>query len=176
MWACCRQGTLRSLLPTLRSHSLTGPWLWLPLLPFLQARAGRPPPKALPLRSPVSESLMQEVSAITPLRLSDHLVTTSPVKPVLIDHGPACSTQSKKASSSAVRSLLKQKIQNEGIESAFFIADLGSIVRQHNKWQRLLPRIVSCSCQGTYLVLSRRSWGACRARRALWQRIWILKI
>jgi hypothetical protein len=28
-------------------------------------------------------------------------------------------------------------------QDAFFVADLGAIIRQHRKWTRLLPRVVS---------------------------------
>lgn len=31
---------------------------------------------------------------------------------------------------------------SEGTDSSFFVADLGSVVRQHRKWRKLLPRVV----------------------------------
>ncbi|GAB5031096.1 ornithine decarboxylase [Nannochloropsis oceanica] len=40
-----------------------------------------------------------------------------------------------------VRTLLEQKALHEGLEDAFFVADLGAIIRQHRKWQRCLPRV-----------------------------------
>lgn len=40
-----------------------------------------------------------------------------------------------------VRTLLEQKAIHEGLEDAFFVADLGAIIRQHRKWQRCLPRV-----------------------------------
>lgn len=43
----------------------------------------------------------------------------------------------------AVHTLIEQKAIVEQVDTAFFVADLGAIIRQHNKWHRLLPRVVS---------------------------------
>jgi len=51
-------------------------------------------------------------------------------------------TFKKKSTTNTVRDIIKNKIES-GIEDAFYVADLGALVRQHRKWQRLLPRVVS---------------------------------
>lgn len=124
----------------------------------LQAKGRRPSALVAVHRSPASS--MQEVSAVTPLRLSDHLLLDDP-KPVLLDQLSSSSSSTPKASSSAVRKLINHKIQNENVESAFFVADLGAVVRQHRKWQRLLPRIVS-QTPGPMCAPPRGAVGTCR--------------
>ena len=61
----------------------------------------------------------------------------------------------KKKVCNSIRDAIKNKIES-GIEDAFFVADLGALVRQHRKWQRLLPRVVSALCLGDVLPSTSR--------------------
>lgn len=42
-----------------------------------------------------------------------------------------------------VEDIIRQKIYQEDIEDAFFVVDVGSIIRQHKKWTENLSRVVS---------------------------------
>jgi ornithine decarboxylase len=51
-----------------------------------------------------------------------------------------------------VLDLMRKRIMDEGAEEAFFVADLGVLIRQHRKWMANLPRVVSApgpSCEPT---------------------------
>ena len=48
----------------------------------------------------------------------------------------------RKQASQLIRDTIKNKIES-GIEDAFFVADLGALIRQHSKWTKHLPRVVS---------------------------------
>lgn len=56
-----------------------------------------------------------------------------------IPRGPAEEGLHPKA---IVRKILEKKVRGDELEDAFFVADLGAVVRQHRKWQRMLPRVV----------------------------------
>jgi len=46
----------------------------------------------------------------------------------------------EKTANEKLEELLKEKI-NEGIETSFFIVDLGNIIRKYEEWNRCLPRV-----------------------------------
>ena len=80
------------------------------------------------MRSVSLDCSQQEMSLLSP----------GPKSPRVLHPPPATAVP-------AVRTLVEQKALVECFDQAFFVADLGAIVRQHNKWHRLLPRVVSCS-------------------------------
>lgn len=51
------------------------------------------------------------------------------------------------APSHVIRETIKRQIDS-GVEDAFFVVDLGAVVRQHKKWVRNLPRVVSQGGKG----------------------------
>lgn len=91
---------------------------------------------------------MAEVQVDTHLRrssldlsMSDEL---SPCGAVLLGPGPLSPRvlhPPPTDSLPSVRTLLEHKALHEGLEDAFFVADLGAVIRQHKKWQNCLPRV-----------------------------------